>query len=47
MLCLFGAAAAHAAEADDKLRIGSKRFTESYILAQVLAQAAGAQAEVR
>ena len=35
--------AAHAAQAGDNtpLRIGSKRFTESYILAQLLAQAAG------
>ena len=34
---------AHAAQAGDAtpLRIGSKRFTESYILAQLLAQAAG------
>ena len=34
--------AAHAAEkAGDTLRIGSKRFAESYVLAQVLAQSAG------
>ena len=34
----------------DTLRVGSKRFTESYILAQVVAQsaqAAGAQVQVR
>ena len=35
-----------ATRAEEPLRIGSKRFTESYILAQVLAQAAGAQAPV-
>ena len=38
------------AQADEPLRIGSKRFTESYILAQVLAQsaqAAGAAVEVK
>ena len=33
--------------ADDTLRIGSKRFTESYILAQVLAQAAAPHAQVK
>ena len=37
LLLGFGALAAHAA---DTLRIGSKRFTESYILAEVLAQTA-------
>ncbi|MBC7379708.1 MAG: amino acid ABC transporter permease, partial [Burkholderiaceae bacterium] len=37
MVCLFSAA--HAQGRND-LRIGSKRFTESYILAQVLAQKA-------
>ncbi len=35
------------AAAADTLRIGSKRFTESYILAQVLAQAAAPQAPVQ
>jgi osmoprotectant transport system permease protein len=34
------------AAAQDRLRIGSKRFTESYILAQVLAQTAQAHAQV-
>lgn len=42
LLALFGLApvapAAHAA--DDTLRVGSKRFTESYILAELLAQTA-------
>ena len=40
---LLAGATAHAAQAGDNtpLRIGSKRFTESYILAQLLAQAAG------
>ena len=37
---LFAAVAALAADASTNLRIGSKRFTESYILAQVLAQTA-------
>lgn len=37
---LWAAAAAPAAAADEPLRVGSKRFTESYILAQVLAQTA-------
>lgn len=41
---LWGATPAHAA--DDTLRIGSKRFTESYILAQVLAQTAQPHAPV-
>jgi len=41
---LWGATPAHAA--DDTLRIGSKRFTESYILAQVLAQTAQQHAPV-
>ncbi|MBS0315552.1 MAG: ABC transporter permease subunit [Proteobacteria bacterium] len=34
------------ARGDDALRIGSKRFTESYILAQVLAQTAATQSAV-
>ena len=38
--------ATQSAAADDKLRIGSKRFTESYILAQVLAQTAAPHAPV-
>lgn len=45
------AACAHAWGADAALRIGSKRFTESYILAQLMAQTVtrttGAQVEVR
>lgn len=45
LLALFGTVlgsqAAHAAHAaDDTLRVGSKRFTESYILAELLAQTA-------
>jgi osmoprotectant transport system permease protein len=40
----WAGASAHAA--DDSLRIGSKRFTESYILAQVLAQTAQPHAPV-
>ena len=45
LLCiLLGLAAlgatATATAADDRLRVGSKRFTESYILAEVLAQTA-------
>jgi osmoprotectant transport system permease protein len=32
--------AAHAAQAEESLRIGSKRFTESYILGEILAQTA-------
>ncbi len=46
-LCACLAPAAHA---DDVLRIGSKRFTEAYILAQILAQtaqAAGTKVEVK
>ena len=49
-LLLALAANSAASAADEPLRVGSKRFTESYILAQVLAQsaqAAGAQVEVR
>lgn len=38
--CLLGGARA----ADDPLRIGSKRFTEAYVLAQVLAQTAAPHA---
>ncbi|WP_374563337.1 glycine betaine ABC transporter substrate-binding protein [Ideonella sp.] len=41
---LLGSTVAHAA--GDTLRIGSKRFTESYILAQVLAQTAAPHAAV-
>ena len=44
LLCLMASlllATASAQAADTTLRIGSKRFTESYILAQLLAQAAG------
>ena len=40
-LALFGACA-HAAD-DGALRVGSKRFTESYILAEILAQTAAPQ----
>jgi osmoprotectant transport system permease protein len=39
LLCLLAAAAA-AASQDETLRVGSKRFTESYILAELLAQSA-------
>jgi len=39
LACLFGPATVHAAQ-PDTLRIGSKRFTESYILGEILAQAA-------
>lgn len=42
-LLLFLAPWAVAADGQQPLRIGSKRFTESYILAQVLAQAAAPQ----
>jgi osmoprotectant transport system permease protein len=38
LLTLVSASSFAAQAADDTLRIGSKRFTESYILAQVLAQ---------
>jgi osmoprotectant transport system permease protein len=39
--CIGGSTSVHAAEADTSpLRIGSKRFTESYILAELLAQQA-------
>ena len=41
----FSAAAAHAA-GDAVLRVGSKRFTESYILGELLAQAAAPHARV-
>lgn len=40
---LFAVAALPAADPAAALRIGSKRFTESYILAQILAQAAAPQ----
>ena len=40
LCCLLALFAGSASAADDRLRIGSKRFTESYILAQVLAQTA-------
>lgn len=40
VLALASASAFAAQPADDTLRIGSKRFTESYILAQVLVQTA-------
>lgn len=43
--CLFGPAAR--AAQPDTLRIGSKRFTESYILGEILAQAAAPHAAVR
>jgi len=38
-----GALVAHAAHAADTLHVGSKRFTESYVLAEVLAQTAAPQ----
>ena len=44
LLCLLCMAPALCAA--DTLRIGSKRFTESYILAEVLAQAAGPHAAI-
>jgi osmoprotectant transport system permease protein len=40
LCCLLGPAALGTSAADDRLRFGSKRFTESYILAEVLAQTA-------
>jgi osmoprotectant transport system permease protein len=41
LLCLVAfCTAAAGALADEPLRIGSKRFTESYILAQLMAQVA-------
>lgn len=44
LLAMFGQAlAARARAAEDTLRVGSKRFTESYILAEVLAQQAAPQ----
>ncbi len=42
VVLVCGCLAPAAAHADDTLRIGSKRFTEAYILAQVLAQTAEA-----
>ena len=50
LLLLALAVMTPATAADEPLRVGSKRFTESYILAQVLAQtaqAAGAPVQVR
>lgn len=38
--------ASQSTAADDALRIGSKRFTESYILAEVLAQTAAPHTSV-
>ena len=44
MKLLFAALLASAFAAHgETLRVGSKRFTESYILGEILAQAAGAQ----
>jgi osmoprotectant transport system permease protein len=44
LAALLGCAlVAHAADGAGRLRVGSKRFTESYILAQLLAQAAAPQ----
>jgi len=40
LLGLPGAVSAAEAQKDDSLRVGSKRFTESYILAEVMAQTA-------
>ena len=40
LLLLLFACAAHA---EDPLRVGSKRFTESYILGEILARAAGGE----
>ncbi|MES2414436.1 MAG: glycine betaine ABC transporter substrate-binding protein [Pseudomonadota bacterium] len=42
-LLLASLACVHAHSADDTLRIGSKRFTESYILAEVMAQTVAPQ----
>jgi osmoprotectant transport system permease protein len=42
-LALVLALAACTVQAQDSLRVGSKRFTESYILGELLAQIAGAQ----
>lgn len=42
----IGAGSARAAEPDGVLRIGSKRFTESYILGELLAQAAAPHTRV-
>ncbi len=42
LLLALGCAAACRAQADETLHVGSKRFTESYILAEVVAQAARA-----
>jgi osmoprotectant transport system permease protein len=50
LACLFLAFAALPAGGADALRVGSKRFTESYVLAEVLAQSAaraGSRAEHR
>ncbi len=44
--CLLGPAAS-AAHAADTLRIGSKRFTESYILGEILTQAAASHADAQ
>ena len=45
LACLFGPAAQ--AAQPDTLRMGSKRFTESYILGEILTQAAASHANTR
>ena len=45
LVILLGAAMAAAAQ-EQPLRVGSKRFTESYILAEVLAQTAAPHAAI-
>ena len=44
---LLFALLAHAAQAADVLKIGSKRFTESYVLGELLARTAGAHGPVQ
>jgi len=46
VLLILLAGLAQAAEPDDVLRVGSKRFTESYILGELLAQTAAPHARV-
>jgi len=45
-LLVFGQNPAHAADADGTLRVGSKRFTESYILGEIITQTAVPHARV-
>lgn len=46
LLCAMSLAAGGASAAEERLVVGSKRFTESYVLAEIVAQAARAQAQV-